>query len=321
MKDFTRILVTGATGFVGCALIERLLRDNVRVTAAVLAGEDAGHLPEGVELVTVEPLSESSDYSAALQHVDIVIHLAARVHIMHDTATEPLQEFRKVNLHGTERLGRQAAKAGVRRMVFVSTIKVHGEETDIAYRENSPLAPLDPYGISKVEAETALKRVAAETGLEVVVLRSPLVYGPGVKANFRQLLGIVGRGVPLPFGSIRNKRSLIFVENLADALARCAAAPEAAGQTYLVSDGEDVSTPELIRRVASALGRPSRLLPFPSSLLRLTGRILGKSQAVERLCGSLQVDSSKIRKDLEWAPVFTLEQGLEKTALWFKNQF
>jgi len=314
-----RIFITGATGFVGCSLIRRLLQENVQIAAAVLEGEETGHLSPEAERVTVAPLSESSDYAAALEQAHIVIHLAARVHIMHDTASDPLQEFRKVNLHGTELLARQAAKAGVRRFVFVSTIKVHGEETHLPYREDSPLAPLDPYGISKLEAEAALKRVAAETGLEVVVVRSPLVYGPGVKANFRQLMRIVSFGLPLPFASLENRRSLIFVENLVDALACCVTHPRAAGQTFLLSDGEDVSTPELIRRVASLLGRSSRLLPCPPPLLRLAGRFLRKSPAVERLLGSLQVDSNKIRKELGWVAPFTLQQGLATTVEWFKK--
>ena len=320
MKESPRILITGATGFVGSALIRRLMWDDLLLTAAVLAGENTGHLPAGVEQVIVPPLSETSDYTSALERADIVIHVAARVHIMLDPATDPLQEFRKVNTYGTERLALQASKAGVRRFVFVSTIKVHGEEANEPYCEDSPLLPLDPYGVSKLEAETSLQRIAAETGLEVVVVRSPLVYGPGVKANFGQLMNFVNRGVPLPFASINNKRSLVYVGNLVDAFACCVSSSNAAGQTYLVSDGEDVSTPELIRRVALALGKPCRLLPFPIDLIRLLGAILGKRQAVDRLLGSLQVDSSKIRKELQWSPPFTMEQGLDDTAAWFKKR-
>lgn len=320
MKVSTSIFITGATGFVGSALIKRLLQENARLTAAVLTGEDAGHLPTEVERVTVEPLSDSSDYTAALRHADIVIHLAARVHIMQDTAADPLQEFRKVNCHGTERLAQQAVNAGVRRFVFASTVKVHGEETIKPYCEDSPLTPLDFYGISKLEAEVALQRISAETRLEVVVVRSPLVYGPGVKANFLRFMSAIYRGIPLPFASISNNRSLINVDNLVDALTCCATDPNAAGQTYLVSDGQDVSTPELIRLMASALGRPSRLWPFPPALMFLAGKVFGKSQTVERLLGSLQVDSSKIRKELGWIPPLTMQQGLEKTAEWFKKQ-
>jgi len=318
MTNLTKnILITGATGFVGSALIKRILQENVRLTAAVLDGENPGHLPTKVKRVVVQPLSELSDYSTVLQHVDIVIHLAARVHIMKDTAVDPMYDFLSVNLFGTERLARQAAQAGVKRLVFISTVKVHGEETDIPYRENSPISPADPYGTSKAEAEAALRCIAKDTGLEVVIVRPPLVYGPGVKANFKQLMRIINSGIPLPFTSICNKRSLIFVENLADALTCCAIHPKAAGQTYLVSDGEDISTPELIRCVASSLGRPSRLFSLPQKVLVAVGVFLGKSAAIERLVGSLQVDSSKIKCELGWKPPFTMEYGLNKTASWF----
>ena len=313
------IFITGATGFIGSALVRRLLLEHSSITAAVLSGEETGHVAKEVVQVVIQPLAESSDYSDVLQGMDVVIHLAARVHIMHDTSTDPLQEFRRVNLHGTERLARQAAQAGVKRFVFISTVKVHGEETERPYQENSPLAATDPYGISKAEAEAALRRIAHETGLEVVIVRPPLVYGQGVKANFRQLMTIVHRGIPLPFSSIRNKRSLISVENLVDALACCAAHPGAAGQTYLVSDNDDISTPELITRMATALGITARLFPCPTYLLRGMGQLLGKSAAVERVVGSLQADCSKIRGELGWIPPLTVSQGLQHTASWYKT--
>lgn len=313
------LLITGATGFVGAALIQRLLSEKPEITAAVLSLEKAGSLPHEVKRTVVEPLSEESDYSSVLTQVDMVIHLAARVHVMQDTAVDPLREFRKVNLHGTERLARQAARAGVKRFVFISTVKVHGEENAAPYREDSPIAPTDPYGVSKAEAEATLWKVAAETGLEVVIIRPPLVYGPGVRANFLQLMNIVKLGLPLPFSSIRNLRSFVYVGNLADALVYSSISSEAAGQTYFVSDNEDVSTPELVRRLATALDKPARLLPFPPGILKVVGMISGRSSAVERLVGSLQVDCDKIRTELGWAPPFTMEQGLSETVGWFRS--
>jgi nucleoside-diphosphate-sugar epimerase len=317
----TNILLTGATGFVGSALIKRLLQENVQLTAAVLAGENAGHLSPAVERVTVERLSESSDYTTALLNVDIVIHLAARVHVMQETATDPLQEFRNVNLNGTERLARQSAQAGVKRFIFMSTIGVNGDNSgDKPYTEVDALRPHNPYSVSKYEAELVLRRLSIETGMEVVIIRAPLVYGPGNPGNFLSLLRIVSKGIPLPLASITNRRSLIYVGNLVDALATCAVHPRAAGKTFLVSDGEDVSTPELIRRTALALGVPARLLPFPTSLMKLAGKLTGKSGAVNRLTGSLTVDSSKIRRELGWVTPFTMEEGLAETAEWFKNK-
>ncbi|OGT95934.1 MAG: NAD-dependent dehydratase [Geobacteraceae bacterium GWB2_52_12] len=312
--------ITGGPGFVGSALIKRLLLENLGLTVAVLPGEDAGHLPVAVGRVTVEPLSEFSDYATSLQNVDCVIHLAARVHVMQETATDPLQEFRKVNLYGTERLARQAAKAGVKRFVFMSTIGVNGDNSgDKPYIEGDVVHPHNHYSVSKYEAEVALRQISIETGMEVVIIRAPLVYGPGNPGNFLSLLRIVSKSFPLPLASISNKRSLIYIGNLVDALATCATHPAAAGQTFLVSDGEDVSTPELIRRTASALGVPVRLFPVPSSIIHLAGKLIGKSPAVNRLTGSLMVDSTKIRRELGWKPPFTMEEGLRETAIWFKN--
>ncbi len=314
-----RILLTGSTGFVGLSLVKQLILMRLQVTAAVTETEDPVSLPEEVTTVVVPPLSENSNYMSALQDIETVIHLAARVHIMQDSSLDPLEEFRKVNLRGTVCLARQAAAAGVRRFILVSTVKVHGEETCEPYCEDSPIAPKDPYSLSKFEAESALHEIAVETGLEVVIIRPPLVYGPGVKANFLNLMRAVENGIPLPFASVDNKRSLVYVENLADAIACCATNSAAAGQTYLVSDNYDVSTPELISRMSLALGRPPRLLPLSPWLIRTAGKILGKSQSIERLIGSLQVNSSKINRELGWIPPFTFEQGLEKTALWFKK--
>lgn len=309
----SNLLVTGANGFVGQALCAKALRCGLHVKGAVRSSSE---LPAGAEPVIIGAINGETEWTDALRGVDIVVHLAARVHVMKDTAADPLAEFIKVNLHGTANLARQAARAGVRRFVYVSSIKVNGEETHGGQKfsvADTP-APQDPYGVSKWEAEQALHRVARETGLEVVVVRPPLVYGSGVKGNFAQMLGVVAKRIPLPFASVFNLRSLIYVGNLADALITCATHPAAAGQTYLVCDGEDVSTPDLLRQLASAMNVPSLLLPCPPSLLRLAGKLTGKSQQMERLLGSLRVDSSKIRRDLNWVPPHTLEQGLRITA-------
>ena len=314
------ILVTGATGFVGKFLCTRLLTDGLHVRGTLLESENTSSLVDGVQPVVVAPLGGNTKWDHALAGVDTIIHLAARVHIMTDPAVDPLTAFRKVNVEGTVQLAREAAKAGVRRLVFISSIKVNGEETGTPYTLDSSTSPSDPYGISKWEAEQSLRKIEAETDLEVVIIRPTLVYGPGVKANFLNMMKMVSRGIPLPFDSVINKRSLIYVGNLVDALAICAVHPEAAGKTYLVSDGEDVSTPELIRRTAKALGVHTLLFPVPIYLMRLVGKLTCKSALVDRLTGSLMVDSSKIRQELEWAPPFTMEEGLRETAKWFNKR-
>lgn len=313
------VLVTGATGFVGHFLCARLLKEGWKVLGTLLESEIPSCLVDEVEPVTVRPLGGNTEWGQALAGVDTIIHLAARVHIMDDPSADPLTEFRKVNVAGTARLAAEAAKAGVKRFIFISSIKVNGEESPSPYTSASRPAPSDPYGISKWEAEQALRKIESETGMEVVVVRPTLVYGPGVKANFLTMLKIISKGIPLPLASITNKRSMIYVGNLVDALTVCAVHPAAAGQTYLVSDGEDVSTPELIRRTAKALGLPARLFSFPVSLMRLAGKLTGKRGAVNRLTGSLTVDSSKIRQELGWMPPLTMEEGLAETARWFKR--
>lgn len=313
------VLITGATGFVGRFLSERLLAEGWSVRGTVLSGEAPNRLAGGVDPVEIEPLGPCTSWKHALENIDTVIHLAARVHIMEDPAAEPLVEFRRTNTQGTEQLARESVKAGVRRLVFVSSVKVNGEESCSAYTEDSPLQPVDPYGISKMEAEILLRRIESQAGLEVVVVRPPLVYGPGVKANFLRMMEAVRNGVPLPCASIRNKRSLVYVGNLVDALAICARHSAAAGQTYLVSDGTAVSTPELIRLVATAVGVRPRMFPFPSRLMRLAGTLIGKSSAVDRLLGSLTVNNAKIFSELGWAPPFTMNEGLRETATWFES--
>lgn len=313
-----RFLVTGASGFVGRPLCAELLRQGYAIRAAVRSGN--GRVDDAEQAI-VGPIGAKTDWTDALRGIDVVIHLAARVHVMHETATDPLAAFREVNAAGTENLARQAVQAGVKRLVYVSSIKVNGEETvdGRVYRESDEPAPRDPYAISKWEAEQALHRVATETGLEVVIVRPPLVYGPGVKGNFVQMLAVLAKGIPLPLASVRNQRSLVYVGNLVDALVTCATHPAAAGQTYLVSDGEDVSTPGLLRHLGTALGRPARLFMCPPNLLEFAGRLTGRRDQVDRLLGSLRVDSGRIRHELGWHPPFTLQQGLQRTAAWYSG--
>jgi nucleoside-diphosphate-sugar epimerase len=322
-SGFGKVVVTGASGFVGHALCGRLLDEGIGVIAVGRSKSDFPSFADrSFTQIQVGEIGPSTVWAAALDGVEVVIHLAARVHVMHESALDPLAEFRSVNTAGTEHLARCAAASGVKRMVYVSSIKVNGEQTHDgqAFSESDIPAPQDPYGVSKWEAERALHRVSSETGLEIVIVRPPLVYGPGVKGNFAQMLKVVARGMPLPFGSLRNQRSLIYLGNLVDALIACATHSAAAGQTYLVCDGEDVSTPGLLRELAVAMHAPSRLLPCPATLLRLAGKLVGKSQQVERLLGSLQVDGGKMRHDLNWMPPYSLRQGLQATADWYRTR-
>jgi len=313
----THILVTGGNGFVGGALCAEALQRGIQINGAV---RNAVELPAGVCRFEIASVDGETDWTLALRNVDVVIHLAARVHVMSDVSADPLAEFRKVNVLGTENLARQAAKAGVKRFVFVSSIKVNGEQTlsGQKFSEDDVPAPLDAYGISKWEAEQVLSQISGETGLEVVILRLPLVYGLGVKGNFIQMMKAISAGIPLPLASVRNSRSLVYLGNLVDALIACATHPAAAGQTYLISDGEDVSTPVLLRQLAWALGVPARLFSLPLGLLRFAGMLTGKSAQVERLLGSLEIDSSKIRQELGWQPPFSMAQGLKATAEWYR---
>lgn len=309
-----KLMVTGVTGFVGKQLCTALDNaDGVEVIAAVREPKNIG-----VQEVVVGDINSYTTWKASLNQVDVVFHLAARAHVMQDDVEDPLAAFREVNLLGTVNLARQAAAAGVKRFVYVSSIKVNGEYTDVKpFTETDEPDPQDPYGISKWEAEQALQKISHETGMEIVIVRPPLVYGPGVKANFYSLLNLVSKALPLPLGSIHNRRSMIYVGNLVDALILCATHPVAAGQTYLVSDGEDVSTPQLIRAIASAMRRPDRVFPFPLSLMRSAASVLGRSSVVDRLTQSLEVDSGKIRKELDWRPPYSMQQGLQETVDWF----
>ena len=309
-------LVTGANGFIGRILCEALGASGRKVRAAVRAPD-----PGSPDAVATGDIGPDTDWRAALEGVRDVVHLAARTHVLRETAAHPLAEYRRINVGGTEQLARAAAARGVRRLVFLSSVKVNGEQTgERPYAEDDAPRPEDAYGVSKWEAEQALSRVAAATGLEVVVLRPPLVYGPGVKGNFLRLMGLVARGAMLPLGAIANRRSLVYAGNLAAAILTALAAPQAAGRTYLVSDGEDVSTPELVRATARALGVRPRLVSTPPALLRFAAALAGRRAEYARLAGSLQVDSSRMRRELAWRPAFTLAQGLAQTARWYHSR-
>ena len=315
------IFVTGANGFVGKHLCDHLVAQGHSVTACV-RGDAAASLVEGASLRTVSigGLSDGKRWSELLPGVDTVIHLAARVHVMHDRAADPLSEFRKVNVDGTRTLATQARCAGVRRFVYLSSIKVNGEATpEGEFRADDRPGFLDPYGQSKWEAEQALQEVAQGSAMEWVIVRPTLVYGPGVRGNFLSLLRLVHRGLPLPLGSARNRRSLVSVYNLVDLLARVVHHPGAAGQTFLVKDPEDVSTGELIRRVAKALHKTPRLLPVPTKVLLRSAQLLRQEKVAQRLLGSLVVNTDKTSELLEWTAPMSLDRALEKTCLWFEH--
>ena len=313
-----KALVTGASGFVGNATCARLVAQGMDVIGPVR------HLPTqplpGVDYRIVSDLSGNTDWREVLKGIDTVVHCAARVHVMREMAADPLVAFRTTNVAGTEQLARQAAAAGVRRFVFLSSVKVNGEGGSVAYHETDPPAPEDAYGISKYEAELGLREIAAETGMEVVMVRSPLIYGPGVKANFQALMHALVRGIPLPLGAIHNRRSLVALDNLVDLIVTCIAHPAAANETFLVSDGEDLSTTELIRRLARAMGRPARLIPMPTTVLMAGATLLGKREVARRLCGTLQVNISKARKVLGWTPPVSVDEGLRRTAKHYLEQ-
>ncbi len=315
MATSDTIAVTGATGFIGQALCDALAASG-RPLRRIVRARAAG-LPDAVAVGDIGP---ATDWRAALQGAGCVVHLAARTHVMRESATDPLAEYRRANVESTVRLARDAAAAGVRRLVFMSSIKVNGESTQRPYTEADPPRPEDAYGVSKWETEQALAEVASATGLEIVVLRPPLVYGPGVKGNFLRLMRFVERGVPLPLASVANRRSLVYVGNLADAVVAAIDSPAAAGRTFLAADAEDLSTPDLVRGIAQALGTRARLLPCPAALLNLAAALAGRRADAERLTGSLQVDASALRRDLGWQPRLTLAQGLEATARWFRAE-
>lgn len=309
-----RIIVTGVHGFVGSATVTRLLRSGHEVIAATRRSA-----PAPVPLRVVGEIDSRTDWRSALEDCDCVVHLAARVHIMH--GAKDVEAYREANTRGTVRLAQAAAAAGVRRFVYLSSAKVLGEASgECAFDDASPPAPADPYAASKREAEIALAELAARTGIEVAVLRPPLVYGPGVRANFLRLLRWVDQGIPLPFGGVRNQRSLVALDNLVDGITQCVIHPAAAGKTFVIADAEPLSTPQLMRRIAEAMNRPARLIDVPPGLIRLAGRVTGRTAEVDRLLGNFLIDASGIRRSLGWLPPVSTNEALARTVSWYFDQ-
>lgn len=309
-----KVLITGSTGFVGRALLAQLQARpefHIRTSLRHAAPADANH---PVESVLVGDMHANTDWRAALLDIDTVVHLAARVHVMQEQDPNPLQAFRDSNVQATIHLAQRAAQAGVKRLIFVSSVKVNGESTPTGhpFNETSPLLPHEPYAISKLEAEQGLQQLGQTSGMEITILRPPLIYGPGVKANFASLARAVARGKLLPLGDIHNQRSLVALGNLTDLITLCLTHPAAANQTFMVSDGEDVSTTALVQRMALAIGRPPRLLAVPAWILSAGATLLGQRAAVQRLCGNLQIDSSKARTLLGWVPPVSVNEGLRR---------
>jgi len=317
----SNILVTGTSGFVGQSLCSALLSGGYSIRAAARLADSVPAV-DRLEVVTIGDIGSRTDWSTVLKDVDCIVHCAARAHVMLETAADALAAYRAVNVDGTRRLAEQAVESGVKRLVYLSSIKVNGEQTStgVGFTATDFAKPEDPYGISKWEAEQALYEVSGRTGLEVVIIRPPLVYGAGVKGNFLSLLGWLNRGIPLPLGAIHNTRSLVGIDNLVDLIITCIDHPAAANQTFLVSDGEDLSTTDLLRRLGKALHKPSRLLPVPASVLEVAAQLVGKKAVAQRLLGNLQVDISKTRELLGWSPPVSVDEGLQKTANWYLSQ-
>ena len=309
------IVVTGGSGFIGSALLAALRHMRIPATGTSRQPHDRRS-----NLVAVGNIDGETAWDGALKGVKVVVHLAARVHVMSDTSGA-LDEYRRTNVAGTARLAEQAVASGAERFVFVSSIKVNGETTHgTPFSETDAARPVGPYAVSKYEAEAVLRAIAASSGLEVVIVRPPLVYGPGVKANVLRLLRAVDRGIPLPLARVDNRRSLIGIGNLVDFLVQCALRPEAAGETFLVSDGEDISTAELVRRIGHAMDRAPRLWPVPVWALAAGARMLGQRSLFESLCGSLQVDIRRAREVLGWQPIRSLDEGLAETVRWYQRE-
>ena len=300
------ILITGGTGFIGKALVRSLSESNCSISVALRSASFSTEVSSFV----VGELNSDTDYSKALTRINVVIHCAARAHIT--TQSTALFGFRSVNTEGTLNLARQAAAAGVKRFIFLSSIGVNGIKSTSPFSVNDTPAPVEDYAISKLEAETGLNKIASETGMEIVVIRPPLVYGPNAPGNFCKLAKLAKKNLPLPLGAIYNKRSLVGIDNLVDLIVTCIDHPNASNKTFLVSDDHDVSTTELLKTMALAIGKKPRLLPLPVSLLNLVGKLIGKQAVIERLCGSLQVDISHTKEVLGWKPPVSFKNGIEK---------
>lgn len=314
-----KILVSGATGFVGRALIDKLIFDRIYEPIAAVRKIQKNNF-FNCPMLQIGELNQITTSSSFKNNIDVVVHAAARVNVMKDNFPDPLAEFRRVNVEGTMQLARQAATAGVKRFIFLSSIKVNGKFSipGHPFTPNQVSAPDDPYGVSKHEAEMGLKALSGETGMEVVIIRLPLVYGPGVKSNFLSMMNWLQRGIPLPLGGVtKNRRSFIFLGNLVDMIVACINHPAAANQTFLVSDDEDLSTAELLERLALALGRPSKLIAVPAVLITLGAKLIGRSDISQRLCGSLQVDIKKTKDLLDWSPPVSVDEGFRQTAAHF----
>jgi nucleoside-diphosphate-sugar epimerase len=307
-----KILVTGATGFVGTALISCLSgKEGFEPLAAIRHAPS--NLPAAIEQIQVGNLEADTDWQFALRDTYVVVHLAARAHVMNDSKTNALNEFRKVNVAGTLNLAQQAIKNGVQRFIFISSIGVNGAETfSQPFTENSDPHPHSAYTQSKWEAEMALEELARTSEMEMVIIRPPLVYGAGAPGNFGTLLRVVSKGIPLPLGTIRNQRSFVALGNLVDLIVTCIDHPAAGNQTFMTEDGEDLSTTMLLKRIGNMMNKPARLFPFPSSLINLVASVLGKKATAQSLCGSLQIDISKARSMLEWIPPISVEEGLRQ---------
>lgn len=312
------VLVTGANGFVGSTLCSKIARDGMQTRGAVRLCS-AGQ--RNTETIDVGEVSSKTNWFSALENVQQIVHCAARVHMVNERSSTPLAAFRSVNVEGTANLARQAAATGVKRFVFLSSVKVNGEftETGQPFTADDAPAPKDPYGVSKYEAEKLLRKIATETGMEVVIIRPPLVYGSGVKANFESMMRWLVRGVPLPLAAAtNNRRSLVALDNLVDLIVICLNHPAAANQTFLVSDGEDLSTAQLLKRMGVAMGHPARLFYVPPALLKLGATLLSKPGIYQRLCGSLQLDINKTRQLLGWTPPVSVDEGLRRAAEGFR---